>query len=73
MSKSDYYRPSEGQINHHYRCTRCGTEQEVSSYYAGPETCYCGGAMQFSGESYPASAEEWDGGLMLTKKGEALL
>ena len=60
MGISDYRRPADYQVHHHYRCTRCGHEVEVESVYGGPEGCRCGGHMQFSGESYPASAEDWD-------------
>lgn len=57
---NNYRRPADYQITHFYRCTQCGHEEEVQSFYAGPESCYCGGHMQFAGESYPASSEEWD-------------
>lgn len=58
MSKSDYYRPAAYQIIEHYRCSGCGREIEVESVYA-PALC-CGMYPQKTGESYPASSDDWD-------------
>lgn len=55
---SDYYRPSQGQIDNCYRCNSCGSERDHPSIYAAP-LC-CGREMVKSGESYPASPEDWD-------------
>lgn len=57
---NDYRRPSQDQIENHYRCSSCGSETSASSYYAGPAICYCGGALQFVGESYPADSRDWN-------------
>lgn len=59
MAKSDYYRPSERQINHHYKCDSCRAEITLA-YGDSADTCPCGGSMHFSGESYPASSDYWD-------------
>jgi DNA-directed RNA polymerase subunit RPC12/RpoP len=59
MARSDYYRPSESQIRHHYKCSTCGAETEIESCYSA-DACHCGGRMQFSGESYPADSREWN-------------
>jgi hypothetical protein len=59
MSRSDYRRPADYQIRHHYKCRECGLETEIESYCAGPTRCNCGGLMEFSGESYPANSEDW--------------
>lgn len=60
MGASDYYRPAENQIKHHYKCDKCGHETEVESCYASPDRCYCGGYISFVGESYPSNAADWD-------------
>jgi hypothetical protein len=52
-------RPSSSQIHNHYRCRECGNETEVESFYAAPETCFCGGRYESAGESYPADPSEW--------------
>lgn len=59
MSKSDYLRPSEDQVNIVYRCQSCGYETEQSSCY-GVGRCNCGGAFDVYGETYPASADDWN-------------
>ena len=59
MSISDYRRPATYQITHHYQCDVCSREIEVPSDQS-VHRCYCGGHMELSGESYPASAEDWD-------------
>ena len=59
MSRSDYRRPADYQVTHHYKCRACGHEEEVASIYAGPASCRCGGQMSFDGESYPANADDW--------------
>ncbi len=59
MSKSDYRRPADYQINDVYQCDRCRREVEQVSVY-GVGQCSCGGNLQKVGESYPASAEDWD-------------
>ena len=58
MSRDDY-RPSEGQIRHHYKCQSCGRETEVESF-SSVGRCGCGGEMAMIGESYPADSSEWD-------------
>lgn len=58
MSRSDYARPADYQINKIYRCGTCRRETEHPSIYAPPECC--GSEMTECGESYPASADEWD-------------
>ena len=61
MSRSDYLRPSEQQIRHHYKCGSCGREQEFySDQHVEGSSCYCGGFLTFSGESYPADSNDWD-------------
>lgn len=59
MARSDYRRPADYQVTHHYQCTACGTETAAESFYEGPAACYCGGRMEFAGESYPANADDW--------------
>lgn len=56
---NDYRRPADYQINEIYRCSDCGGEIEVSSVYAAPLSCGCGGRYQLSGESYPADSQDW--------------
>ena len=58
-TSSDYYRPSESQIRHHYRCEQCGRETEVESCHT-VGNCHCGGRMQMVGESYPGDPAEWN-------------
>lgn len=61
MSRSDYYRPSERQVRHIYRCTTCRREDEfMSDQTVEGGRCPCGGALTFAGESYPASSDDWD-------------
>lgn len=59
MAKSDYRRPADYQINEHFRCRSCGRETEQPSIYGKPETCSCGGPLDYIGESYPASSDDW--------------
>jgi hypothetical protein len=59
VARSDYYRPSENQIRHHYKCDTCKAEIELM-FGDSADTCPCGGTMRFSGESYPANSDEWD-------------
>lgn len=45
MSKSDYYRPADYQIDYVWKCSACGAEiEQVSLYDVGK--CRCGGMMQ---------------------------
>ena len=62
MSKADYYRPSRDQIRQVARCSSCGREREYDSDLSvDGSPCYCGaGRMVVCGESYPASADDWD-------------
>lgn len=60
MSKSDYRRPADYQIENHFRCTSCRAETSVSSVYGAPTMCHCGGNYEYVGESYPANADDWD-------------
>jgi len=61
MPKSDYYRPSEQQIRSIYRCTSCRQENEyMSDQLVEGGRCGCGGRLTFAGETYPASADDWD-------------
>ena len=61
MSKSDYYRPSEQQIRNIYRCTTCQLEDEyMADQSVEGGRCPCGGSLTFAGESYPASADDWN-------------
>jgi hypothetical protein len=58
MSRSDYQRPSQQQIDNIYTCPVCQRETTHPSYYA-PPTC-CGLPMNYVGESYPSDPEEWN-------------
>lgn len=61
MARSDYLRPSENQIRHHYKCDSCRRETEYfSDQDMSRSKCACGGNLSFSGESYPADQNEWD-------------
>jgi len=61
MSRGDYERPAWYQISTLYRCRACGREQEVSAGMSASMPCPdCGGYVVRSGESYPASADDWD-------------
>jgi len=61
MSRSDYERPADYQINRFYTCAQCGDEREYPNDVRSSFPCMdCGGAMQFSGESYPSNADDWD-------------
>lgn len=61
MSRSDYRRPAEYQIRHHYRCASCGNEQEfMSDQTVEGGRCPCGGTLTFAGESYPGDSNDWD-------------
>lgn len=61
MSRSDYRRPADYQINHHYKCRSCSREIEIQSFYAPPKVCRaCGQGLEFVGESYPANSDDWD-------------
>lgn len=59
MSKSDYYRPADYQVTIIYECNSCAAKTEQISTYDVCE-CSCGGKFRMIGESYPASAEDWD-------------
>lgn len=59
MSISDYRRPADYQIDHVYQCDHCSAEAVLSSFYAGPTNCACGGRMMQVGECYPADSAEW--------------
>lgn len=59
MSKSDYLRPSANQINTIYRCAYCGSEHEIEGWNGTVPVC-CGTSMQVSGESYPATSDDWE-------------
>lgn len=54
---SDYRRPSMGQIDNNYECRVCRSTREHPSMYA-PPLC-CGVEMIQTGESYPASSDDW--------------
>jgi ribosomal protein L37AE/L43A len=56
---SDYRRPADYQINDHYECSSCGQKAEQVSIY-GVGQCSCGGSFVKTGESYPASSDDWD-------------
>ncbi len=58
MNRSDYARPSQGQIDNIYMCRNCRRETTHPSIYAPPECC--GTEMEKLGESYPADSGEWD-------------
>lgn len=61
MSRGDYERPAWYQIERIYTCTKCGHEQRVSGQFQAQMPCPdCGGFVQSAGESYPASADDWD-------------
>mgnify|MGYP006368284331 FL=1 len=61
MPKSDYYRPAEYQVRSIYRCTSCRNESEfMSDQTVEGGRCPCGGTLTFAGESYTASADDWD-------------
>ena len=59
MSRSDYRRPADYQINNIYQCAVCGAEIEQVSVYSASR-CMCGGELRMIGESYPASSDDWD-------------
>lgn len=59
MSISDYYRPSEEQINTIYKCDKCGREHEECSSYDVAK-CVCGGNYNQVGKSYPANSDDWE-------------
>ena len=59
MNRSDYRRPADYQVNILYRCATCRREVEQVSVY-GVGRCHCGGELEQIGESYPASADDWD-------------
>jgi hypothetical protein len=61
MSRADYERPAFNQISRHYKCRKCGQEQEVPNGFSAAMPCpSCRGYVEFVGESYPASADDWD-------------
>lgn len=61
MSRSDYERPAHYQIERLYQCRRCRHEQRVSAGLSPSMPCpRCGGWVDRIGESYPASADDWD-------------
>ena len=57
---TDYRRPADYQINNHYHCAQCGLKTVTASIEAAPERCYCGGYLEYDGESYPADSADWD-------------
>ncbi len=58
---SDYARPARYQIIKHYRCKKCGDEQNVESCYSAAMPCpRCKGFVEKISESYPASKDDWD-------------
>lgn len=59
MSRSDYRRPADYQVNIIYRCDTCRREIGLISVY-GVGPCSCGGTFQECGESYPANSNDWD-------------
>lgn len=61
MSRADYERPARYQINTVARCETCRQEREYSSDQSlSGARCFCGGSLTVVGESYPASADDWD-------------
>ena len=61
MTRSDYERPAWYQIHKIYKCTKCGHEQDIPQGYSAQFPCpYCGRFVARIGESYPASANDWD-------------
>ena len=61
MSKSDYYRPAAYQVLQIARCESCKQEREYANdQHVDGGRCFCGGVLRVCGESYPASADDWD-------------
>jgi DNA-directed RNA polymerase subunit RPC12/RpoP len=61
MSKSDYRRPADYQVERDYRCRRCGHEQRPLAGDSAMMPCpQCGGYVEMIGESYPSNADDWD-------------
>ena len=61
MAKSDYYRPSQAQIRQVAECSHCRRHSEYDSQQnLDNARCACGGLLVVIGESYPASADDWD-------------
>jgi hypothetical protein len=58
---SDYRRPADYQVIRHYKCQRCGHEQNVESCYDAIMPCpSCKGYVKLISESYPGNSDEWD-------------
>lgn len=61
MARSDYLRPAEWQVRSIYRCMSCRNEQEfMSDQTVEGGRCGCGGTLTHAGETYPASADDWE-------------
>lgn len=52
-------RPADYQIRQHYTCGNCERQIEVAHDQTAVR-CHCGGTYKYSGESYPASSDDWD-------------
>lgn len=58
---TDYRRPAAYQIRTVATCDMCSRQAEFDSYQTvDGESCHCGGRLRVTGESYPASSEDWD-------------
>lgn len=58
---TDYRRPAAYQIRQTAQCNTCHRTAEFDSYQrVDGESCSCGGRWLVTGESYPASSEDWD-------------
>jgi len=61
MSRADYRRPADYQVRQIGKCDSCGAENEyMNNQLVDGEPCGCGGTLRVIGESYPASADDWD-------------
>ncbi len=61
MSRADYERPSEQQVNKIFKCRKCKREQEIPFGSSAQMPCpSCGGFVDLVGESYPGNPDDWD-------------
>ena len=60
MSRADYYRLAWDQVHQIAWCASCGREVEYDAQQSTDGPCVCGGRMRLCGESYPASADDWN-------------